>query len=122
MVLPAPAIDQNGAPDTAGYDWVAIGHAADIVQADFGQDPANYLTGKAGYALIDWAPTQIDRYKFQPIYSVASLATQDGKTVEIPFAEAIKPIGLVHLYESISITRRFARHAHTGKSDTSQRL
>ncbi len=104
VVLPAPAIDQNGAPDTAGYDWVAIGNAADIVQADFGQDPANYLTGKAGYALIDWAPTQIDRYKFQPIYSVASLATQDGKTVEIPFADAIKPIGLYTSTNSISIT------------------
>jgi hypothetical protein len=104
VVLPAPAIDQNGAPDTAGYDWVAIGHAADIVQADFGQDPANYLSGRAGYALVDWAPTQIDRYKFQPIYSVASLATQDGRTVEIPFAEAIKPIGQFSFNDPISIT------------------
>ena len=104
VVLPAPSIDVNGAPDTAGYDWVAIGNAVDIVQADFGQDPANYLTGKAGYALVDWAPTQIDRYKFQPIYSVASLATQDGTTVEVPFAEAIKPIGQFSFNESISIT------------------
>jgi hypothetical protein len=104
VVLPAPAIDQNGAPDTAGYDWVAIGNAADIVQADFGQDPANYLSGKAGYALVDWTPTQVDRYKFQPIYSVASLATQNGQTVEIPFAEAIKPIGLFTFTNSISIT------------------
>ena len=104
VVLPAPAIDQNGAPDTAGYDWVAIGNAADIVQSDFGQDPANYLKGKAGYALVDWAPTQIDRYKFEPIYSVASLATQDGNTVEIPFAEAIKPIGQFSFTDPISIT------------------
>src|SRR5512139_1950741 len=104
VVLPAPAIDQNGAPDTAGYDWIAIGSAADIVQADFGQDPANYLKGKAGYALIDWVPSQIDRYKFQPIYSVASLATQNGQTVEVPFAEAIKPIGQFTLTDSISIT------------------
>jgi hypothetical protein len=104
VVLPAPSIDQNGAPDTAGYDWVAIGNAADIVQADFGQDPANYLSGKTGYALVDWAPTQIDRYKFQPIYSVASLATQDGQTVEVPFAEAIKPIGQFSFTEPVSIT------------------
>jgi hypothetical protein len=104
VLLPSPAIDQNGAPDTAGYDWVALGNAADIVQADFGQDPANYLYGRAGYALIDWAPTQIDRYKFQPVYSVASLATQDGKTIEIPFAEAIKPIGQFSFNEPISIT------------------
>jgi len=104
VVLPAPAIDQNGAPDTAGYDWIAIGNAADIVQADFGQDPANYLKGRAGYALVDWVPSQIARYKFQPIYSVASLATQNGATVEVPFAEAIKPIGQFTLTNSISIT------------------
>jgi hypothetical protein len=104
VALPAPAIDQNGAPDTAGYDWVAIGNAADIVQADFGQDPANYLSGKAGYALVDWAPTQVDRYKFQPIYSVASLASQNGQTIEIPFAEAIKPIGQFSFNDPISIT------------------
>jgi hypothetical protein len=104
VVLPAPSIDQNGAPDTAGYDWVAIGNAVDIVQADFGQDPANYLSGKTGYALVDWAPTQIDRYKFQPIYSVASLATQDGQTVEVPFAEAIKPIGQFSFTEPVSLT------------------
>ena len=104
VVLPAPAIDQNGAPDTAGYDWIAIGNAADIVQADFGQDPANYLKGRAGYALVDWVPSQIARYKFQPIYSVASLATQNGATVEVPFAEAIKPIGQFTFTNSISIT------------------
>ncbi len=105
VVLPAPAIDANGAPDTAGYDWVTIGQAADMVHADFGQDPANYLSGKAGYALVDWAPTQINRYKFQPIFSVASIKTgSDGKVVDVPFAEAIKPIGLFTVTTPLSVT------------------
>ncbi len=105
VVLPAPSIDTNGAPDTAGYDWVAIGNLADIVQADFGQDPANYLQGKAGYALVDWAPTQINRYKFQPIFSVASVSTgSNGQPGEIPFADAIKPIGQFSVTTPISIT------------------
>ncbi len=105
VVLPAPAIDVNGAPDTAGYDWPELGAAVDIVQADFGQDPANYLTGKAGYALVDWAPTQVSRYKFQPIFSVASLNTiAGGKTTEVPFAAAIKPLGQFSITGSISIT------------------
>jgi hypothetical protein len=105
VVLPSPAIDANGAPDTAGYDWVTIGQVADIVQADFGQDPANYLSGKAGYALVDWAPTQINRYKFQPIFSVASINTgSDGKAAEVPFAEAIKPIGLFTVTTPLSVT------------------
>jgi hypothetical protein len=105
VVLPSPAIDANGAPDTAGYDWATIGQVADIVQADFGQDPANYLSGKAGYALVDWAPTQINRYKFQPIFSVASINTSsDGKVADVPFAEAIKPIGLFTVTTSLSVT------------------
>ena len=105
VVLPSPAIDANGAPDTAGYDWVAIGQVADIVQADFGQDPANYLDGKAGYALVDWAPTQINRYKFQPIFSVASIKTgSDGQAINVPFAEAIKPIGQFTVTTPLSVT------------------
>ncbi len=105
VVLPSPAIDANGAPDTAGYDWVTIGQVADIVQADFGQDPANYLNGKAGYALVDWAPTQINRYKFQPIFSVASIKTgSDGQVVNVPFAEAIKPIGQFTVTTPLSVT------------------
>ena len=104
-MLPSPAIDANGAPDTAGYDWVAIGQVADIVQADFGQDPANYLDGKAGYALVDWAPTQINRYKFQPIFSAASIKTgSDGQVVNVPFAEAIKPIGQFTVTTPLSVT------------------
>jgi hypothetical protein len=105
VVLPSPAIDANGAPDTAGYDWATIGQVADIVQADFGQDPANYLNGKAGYALVDWAPTQINRYKFQPIFSVASIKTgSDGQAVNVPFAEAIKPIGQFTVTTPLSVT------------------
>jgi hypothetical protein len=64
--------------------------------------------------------TQIDRYKFQPIISVASLATQDSKTVEIPFAEAIhhRPVQLTIR----SPLRPDRDHADAGESDTSQRF
>ncbi|MFN8596577.1 MAG: hypothetical protein U0559_10405 [Anaerolineae bacterium] len=74
VALPAPAIDANGAPDTAGYDWVEIGAAADVVQSDFGKDH-QLPEGNVARALIDWAPTQVNRYKFQPIVSLASLDT-----------------------------------------------
>lgn len=105
VVLPAPTIDANGAPDTAGYDWVAIGAAADIVLADFGKDPANYLEGRVAGALMDWAPTQVNRYKFQPLVSIASLDTlQNGQPTEVSFADAIKPIGQLKLSQPLTIT------------------
>lgn len=105
VVLPAPTIDANGAPDTAGYDWVAIGAAADIVQSDFGKDPANYLPGQIAQALAEWAPTQVSRYKFQPYVSIASLnAAADGQPTEVSFADAIKPLGQLELSEPLSVT------------------
>ena len=105
VALPAPAIDANGAPDTAGYDWVEIGAAADVVQSDFGKDPTSYLEGNVARALIDWAPTQVNRYKFQPIVSLASLDTvAGGAETEVSFADAIKPIGQLNLTQPLSVT------------------
>ncbi|MBI5564871.1 MAG: hypothetical protein HY870_08250 [Chloroflexi bacterium] len=105
VVLPAPAIDANGAPDMAGYDWVAIGAVADMVQSDFGKNPNDYLEGNVARALIDWAPTQVNRYKFQPIVSLASLDTPaGGQPVEVSFADAIKPIGQLSLAQPMTVT------------------
>jgi hypothetical protein len=105
VVLPAPTLDANGAPDTAGYDWPAIGAAADVVQADFGKDPNDYLEGNVARAFIDWAPTQVNRYKFQPIVSLASLDTPaGGQPVEVSFADAIKPIGPLALAQPLTVT------------------
>ena len=104
VVLPAPSIDANGAPDTTGYDWPAIGAAADIVQSDLGQDPASYLSGGVAYALLDWAPTQINRYKFEPILSVASLDTANGQTTEMSYMDAIKPLGELKLSQPMTVT------------------
>ncbi len=105
VVLPAPAIDANGAPDTAAYDWLAIGSMADVVQSDLGKDPADYLDGHVANALINWAPTQVNRYKFQPIVSLASLDTlKDGQPTEVSFADAIKPLGQLKLTGPVTVT------------------
>ncbi len=85
------------------------------MQADFGQDPANYLNGKAGYALVDWAPTQINRYKFQPIYLGGQ--PRHGKTarrLKFPLRKpsnrsASSPSRIRSQHHA-----RFARHADAG--------
>jgi hypothetical protein len=105
VVLPAPAIDATGAPDTAGYDWLALGAAADVVQSDFGKDPGSYLAGNVAYALVNWAPTQVNRYKFQPIISLASLDTvTGGQPNEVSFADAIKPLGQLKMTGPLTVT------------------
>ena len=104
VVLPAPTIDSNGAPNTAGYDWQAIGLAADIVQSDFGQDPSSYLSDGVAFALLNWAPTQVSRNKFQPILSVSSLDTLNNTVNEISYAEATKPLGQLKSTAPVTVT------------------
>ena len=104
VVLPAPTIDANGAPDTAGYDWQAIGLSADIVQSDFGQDPSSYLSDGVAFALLNWAPTQVSRNKFQPILSVSSLDTLNNAVNEISYVEATKPLGQLKSTAPITVT------------------
>jgi hypothetical protein len=93
VILPAPSLDANGAPMTGAYDWTAIGAAADIVQSDFGQDPTGYLSDGVSYALLNWATSQVSRYKFEAIVSIASLDKFNNQAQEVSFADAIKPLG-----------------------------
>jgi Ig-like domain from next to BRCA1 gene len=93
VILPAPTIDTNGAPITGAYDWQAIGAAADSVQSDLGQDPTGYLSDGVSYALLNWATSQISRYKFEAVVSIASLDTANNQPQEVSFTDAIKPLG-----------------------------
>jgi hypothetical protein len=93
VILPAPTIDSNGAPITGAYDWQAIGAAADSVQSDLGQDPTGYLSDGVSYALLNWATSQISRYKFEAVVSIASLDTANNQPQEVSFTDAIKPLG-----------------------------
>ncbi|HET7376469.1 MAG TPA: NBR1-Ig-like domain-containing protein, partial [Anaerolineae bacterium] len=93
VILPAPTIDPKGVPITGAYDWQAIGAAADSVQSDLGQDPTGYLSDGVSYALLNWATSQISRYKFEAVISIASLDTANNQLQEVSFTDAIKPLG-----------------------------
>ncbi len=103
VILPAPTIDANGAPMTGAYDWPAIGAAADIVESDFGQDPTGYLSDGVSYALLTWATSQVSRYKFEAIVSIASLDKFNNQAHEVSFAEAIDPLGKLALTQPITV-------------------
>ncbi len=71
---------QNGtAWETAGYDWAALGKAADQIRFPMPADPAAYAAGGTVEQLLSWATGQVNRYKLYPIYS--TLSTDGQQTV-----------------------------------------
>ncbi len=95
VVLPPPTVSSNGETDTAGYDWYRIGLAADGVQSPL-----------SDAALIDWATSQVNRYKFQPILSVGSAEAVNAVTTPISFKQAVESLGVVSATGSHSVTAR----------------
>jgi hypothetical protein len=93
VVLPQPSFTADGQADTTGYDWVGIGAAADAV-----------LSPMDDSALIGWATTQVNRYKFQPVVSLASTQTTNGINAPIDFAQAIELLGQVQASQTLSVT------------------
>ena len=65
--------------DTGGYDWIALGAAADQVRVTMPLNPQAYAPGGLAEQLVAWGTTQISRYKFYPIFT--TLSTDGSKTV-----------------------------------------
>jgi hypothetical protein len=92
VVLEPPA-NVAGIWDTGGYDWVAIGAAADAVKVVFPDDPAAYAEGGEAQQFLNWAKAQVPRQKMH--MQVASLSVErcGGETTYISMEEALAPIG-----------------------------
>ncbi|NDJ79140.1 MAG: hypothetical protein GYB65_23060 [Chloroflexi bacterium] len=76
VVLPAPVCDGTGVCTSGGYDWAAIGHAADEVIIAMPLDPAAYGPGGAADQVLTWALTQVERRKLVASFSALSVADQ----------------------------------------------
>ena len=93
VVLHRPAIDDTGAWDTGGYDWRAIGAAADIIVLDAGPEPADYAINGAATRLLGWAVGEIDRRKLHVASSASSY--DETNAALITYEEALAALGEV---------------------------
>ncbi len=93
VVLPAPKFDMSTQTwQTEGYDWIAVGQAADqvIVNVAGSQNSAQDL--------MQWAIGQIERRKLVLGLSAYSLADQgDGSTAPTPLSDMADLLGVVQL-------------------------
>ncbi len=86
VTVEEPQKQENGW-DTGGYDWVALGAAADQVRVMMPLNPQAYAPGGLAEQLIVWGTTQISRYKFYPIFTTLSTDGQQTVPMEAAFAQ-----------------------------------
>lgn len=84
--------------DTGGYDWVALGAAADQVRVAMPLNPQAYAPGALAEQLIAWGTTQMSRYKFYPVYT--TLSTDGTKTVTMD--ETLAQLGSIAVTEALT--------------------
>jgi len=93
VAVPAPAVGEEGW-ETGGYDWAALGAAADALLIPFPEDPADYAEDGEVASLLHWAVGQVNRYKLRAV--VSSFSSDAGDTVRhIGLHAALNPFGQV---------------------------
>ena len=95
----------NGSWDTGGYDWVALGAAADTIKVPFPEDPAAYIQGGYVERLLDWATAQVSRYKLRMLVSSLSAEQGDAGVNYISLEQALAPFGQIVVRNPANFTQ-----------------
>jgi hypothetical protein len=91
VTVESPVQTADGGWNTGGYDWVALGKAADQVRVIMPLDPTTYAPGGLVEGMIEWGTTQVSRYKLYPIFSTLCTDGTDTLTMD----EVLAGIGKV---------------------------
>lgn len=83
----------NGGWDTGGYDWAALGAAADALKFSLPEDPSAYVEGGEAQQLLDWATAQAPRYKLRLLVSSFSAEQSSDEINYISLEQALTPFG-----------------------------
>jgi hypothetical protein len=94
VVVEAPTA-RDGGWETGGYDWGKLGAVADEVKVPFPEDAEAYVEGGQAQRLLEWATSQVDRYKLRMQVSSLSAERSEGGVRRISLEEALVPFGEV---------------------------
>lgn len=83
----------DGGWDTGGYDWAALGAAADAVKVPFPEDPAAYVEGGEAQRLLEWARAQVPRHKLRMLVSSLSAVQSGDEVAHVSLEQALAPFG-----------------------------
>jgi len=88
VIVPAPLIAASGW-DTGGYDWAALGRAADTLFFPLPDDPAAYSENGRIVSLLRWAVGQVNRYKLRGYLSSLSADIAPTQVRHVSLEEAL---------------------------------
>lgn len=94
VMVPAPARTESGW-DSGGYDWAALGRAADALAFPLPDEPAAYAEGGVVQSLLGWAVGQVGRYKLRAAVSSLSADSGPDGVRYVGLEEALAPFGQV---------------------------
>ncbi|MGC9357053.1 MAG: NBR1-Ig-like domain-containing protein, partial [Anaerolineae bacterium] len=97
VTVEAPTRNEGGTWDTAGFDWVRIGAAADQVRMVMPLEPRAYAPGGLVEQMLTWATSRVNRYKLYPIFS--TMCT-DGE-VTLTMDEVLDSLGEISAAEEL---------------------
>ena len=98
VVVDTPVRAVDGSWNTGGYDWMALGAAADQVRVIMPLEPGAYTPGGLAEQLVVWGVTQVNRHKLVPVYS--TLSTDGAKLLTL--GEILAPIGGIQAVETLT--------------------
>ena len=93
VAVATPLATGNGDWDTGGYDWRALGQAADMLRVSFPSYPAYFGGDREGF--LTWTLNQVSRYKLLPTISTYSSDQVAGRVSAISQAQALAPLSSV---------------------------
>jgi len=98
VVADTPQLGADGTWNTGGYDWAALGAAVDQLRVVMPLTPAAYEPGGEAEQLVQWAVTQVARYKLMPVYSTLST---DGQ-VSVAMDTVLASLGEVSVMQTMT--------------------
>ncbi len=94
VILPPPN-NTGGVWDTGGFDWRAIGKAADMIVISPGNNPADYAVNGKLSSLLTWAVGEVNRFKLHVAFSALSVQDNAGNLSLISYNDALAGFGKV---------------------------
>jgi hypothetical protein len=102
VAIPAPTQSESGW-ETDGYDWAALGNVADGLLLPLPEDPAAYAEGGSVQELLDWAVSQVNRYKLRAWLSSLCVDATTQEVQRVSLEQALAPFGQVEATEQADL-------------------
>jgi hypothetical protein len=81
--------------DTGPYDWQALGRVADAIKVPAFFEPTAFAPDGPVEQMLEWATSQVDRYKLQVILSVRGVEQVNGGLHSVAYVDALSPLSRV---------------------------